>query len=390
MRHVPRLLAEEIRRASRAFPVVILTGPRRAGKTYLLRRCFPRASYHLLEDPDVTARVQSDPRGFLDEAGTPAILDEIQYVPELLNYIRSRADRLGSHSLRWIITGSQEAGLMRGVTESMAGRAAIFQLLPLSAAESPKVTVVHGGFPEALASPATAGTWYRSYIQTYLERDVRGISSIRNLATFRRFLALLASRAGQVLNRTEIAGPLGVSIPTVSEWIGILETTMQIILVHPFYENLGKRLIKSPKVYFMDSGLLCHLLGIGTETELMKSTFAGPVFEGFVAAEIVKAQINSGNRREVYFFRDRQGLEVDFLVPTAGRRIVLMEAKASRSVRPEAAGPMTRLLRSLGRYKTDAFVVGPRSASGPGISTLAPGVRAITTDSIGSALYGKQ
>jgi hypothetical protein len=389
MAHIPRLLAAELKRATGGFPVIILTGPRRAGKTYLLQRCFPRASYHLLEDPDVIARVQSDPRAFLDEAGSPAILDEIQNVPELLNYIRSRADRSGGRSCKWLITGSQEAGLMRGVTESMAGRAAIFQLLPLSVAESGKVTVVRGGFPEALAMPATADIWFRSYIQTYLERDVRAISSIRNLATFRRFLAMLASRAGQVLNRTEIAAPLGVSIPTVSEWIGILETTMQVMLVHPFYENLGKRLIKSPKIYFTDSGLLCHLLGIKTEAELMKSPFAGPVFEGFVAAEIAKAQINAGKRREIYFFRDRQGLEVDFLVPTAGRRIVLIEAKASLSVRPEAAISMIRLVRSLGRYKTESFVVGRHSADRPGMSALAPGVRLIGLDSIYSVLFGK-
>jgi len=387
MAYIPRLLAAELKRAAGGFPVVILTGPRRAGKTFLFQHCFPRASYHLLEDPDVIARVQSDPRAFLDEAGTPVILDEIQNVPELLNYIRSRADRSGGRSCKWLITGSQEAGLMKGVSESMAGRAAIFQLLPLSVAESRKVTVVRGGFPEPLASPATADIWFRSYIQTYLERDVRAISSIRNLATFRRFLAMLASRAGQVLNRTEIAAPLGVSIPTVSEWIGILETTMQVMLVHPFYENLGKRLIKSPKVYFTDSGLLCHLLGIKTEAELMKSPFAGPVFEGFVAAEIAKAQINAGIRREIYFFRDRQGLEVDFLVPTAGRRIVLIEAKASLSVRPDAAIPMIRLVRALGRYKTESFVVGRHSGDHPGMTALAPGVRLISLDSIDSALF---
>jgi hypothetical protein len=251
------------------------------------------------------------------------------------------------------------------------------------------VDVVHGGFPEALGSPKTAGVWFRSYIQTYLERDVRAISSIKNLATFRRFLAILASRSGQVLNRTEIASPLGVSIPTVSEWLGILETTMQVMLVHPFYENLGKRLVKSPKVYFTDSGLLCYLLGIASEVELMKSPFAGPVFEGFVASEIAKAQINSGQRREVYFFRDRQGLEVDFLVPTAGRRIVLIEAKASRTVQPGMAGPMLKLVKSLSRHRTDCFVVHRSSADGPGMTALASGVKAIPVSAIGSALSGK-
>ncbi|MEK7766829.1 MAG: DUF4143 domain-containing protein, partial [bacterium] len=313
---------------------------------------------------------------------TPAILDEMQNVPELFNYVRTRADqadREGHRACRWFLTSSQEAGLMRGVTESTAGRAAVLQLLPYSSAESPAVSVVHGGFPEPLARPAAAGLWFRSYLQTYLERDVRAITAIRDLATFRRFLALLAARAGQVLNRTAIAAPLGVSIPTVSEWIGILETTMQIILVPPYFENLGKRLVKSPKLYFTDSGLLCHLLGITTERDLLRSPFAGPVFEGFVASEIVKAQLNSGRRRDLYFFRDRQGLEVDFLVPGGGRRLTLLEAKASTTVRPEAAGPIRRLMRSLSRYEVRSYVVHWPTRAPAALATLAPGVQAVSS-----------
>src|SRR5207249_7271897 len=196
------------------------------------------------------------------------------------------------------------APLMQGVTESLAGRAAVFSLLPLGSLETPKVTLLRGGFPEVLARPAAARTWFRSYIQTYLERDVRAVSAIRSLATFRRFLALLASRCGQLLNKTDLAAPLGVSVPTISAWLSILETTGQILLIPPFYENFGKRLVKSPKLYFTDSGLACHLLGINSNDELQRSPFLGPLFEGFVASEIFKQQVNDGRRRSLYYFRD--------------------------------------------------------------------------------------
>jgi len=178
----------------------------------------------------------------------------------------------------------------------------------------------HGGFPEVIAHPSQAGTWYRSYLQTYLERDIRSLSAVRNLATFRRFLSLLATRTGRILNKTDLAAPLGLSVPAISQWLDLLEITSQIIIVPPYYENLGKRLVKSPKVYFSDSGLACHVLGIETPHLLERSPFLGSLFEGWVASEIVKYQLNAGRRRELYYFRDHQGLEVDFVVPTRGRR----------------------------------------------------------------------
>lgn len=343
MRYVHRKLEPQVVAAAKSFPALVLTGPRRSGKTWMLKHLFPQASYHLFEDPDVVARFRHDPQGFLDGVRLPAILDEIQNTPEVFNYVRSRIDREPRRTGRWFLTGSQESGLMGNVTESMAGRAAVMQLLPLSAGESPKATLLRGGYPEVLARPQAARLWFSSYLQTYLERDVRQVSSVQDLAMFRRFFALVASRHGQVLNKSDLAAPLGMSVPGIGRWLDILEATAQVLIVPPFFENLGKRLIKSPKVYVADSGLACHLLGIETEAELEKSPFLGALFEGFIAAEIVKAQVNAGGRRELYYFRDQQGLEVDFVVPGKNASVTLVEAKAARTVTPDMAGPMQRL-----------------------------------------------
>lgn len=382
MRSLPRELESHVRKAARSFPAVVLTGPRRAGKTWFLRRLYPRASYSLLEDPDVVSRLRSDPHGFLDALETPAILDEVQNVPELLNYIRARIDRQPRRTGQWFLTGSQEAPLMHGVTESMAGRAAILQLLPFSSRESPKVSILRGGYPEVLARPSAARLWFSSYLQSYLERDVRAITAVKDLSTFRRFLALLASRHGQVQNKSDLAAPLGVSVPTITQWLSVLETTAQILVVPPFYENFGKRLVKSPKIYLSDSGLACHLLGIESPAELARSSFHGVLFEGLVAAEIVKAQISTGRRRELYHFRDEQGLEVDFVFPGRRGSITLVECKASRTVVPSMTAPMRRLSEAISNRRTPAtrvesILVHQPRAGGDGISAIAPGVRAV-------------
>lgn len=343
MRYTARDISPILLKAARSFPAVVLTGPRRAGKTMLLRKLFPKASYTLMEDPDVIARVRSDPHGFLDGLKLPVVLDEVQNVPEIFSYVRSRIDRSPRRTGQWFLTGSQDAPLMRGVTESMAGRAALLQLYPLATTESPKVDLFLGGYPEAVARPASASLWFSSYVQTYLERDVRAVTNVRDLATYRRFMAMLATRHGQLLNRTDLAAPLGVSVPTISQWINVLETTQQIMLVPPYHGNLGKRMVKSPKVYFLDSGLACHLLGIASRAELERSPFKGVLFEGFMAAEVVKRQVNKGLRKEIYHYRDEHGLEVDFIVPGRNGGISLVECKAARTVLPSMAASMFRV-----------------------------------------------
>jgi len=372
-----RKLTSIVGEAARHFPALVLTGPRRAGKTTLFRRTFAQAKYILLEDPDIQARLRSDPRAFLEELRPPVIFDEIQNVPELLDYVRTLIDAKPRRMGQWLFTGSQEAPLMQGITESMAGRAAILQLLPFSLAETPKVSLLHGGFPEVLARPKARALWFSSYLQTYLERDVRAITNVRDLVTFRRFLSLVASRHGQMLNKTDLAAPLGVSVPTVGEWLQILEMTGQVIVVPPYFENFGKRIIKASKVYWADSGMACYLLGIATQSELERSPFLGALFEGFVAAEILKSQVNRGERKELYFFRDQQGLEVDFLVPRPNAGLWPVEAKASKTVHPAMAAPLLSLQKALGGRAKRLTVVHRKAAAGVATMAIAPGVDAL-------------
>ena len=375
----------------RMFPAVVLTGPRRAGKTFMLKKALPSATYVQLEDMDVLQSVRADPKGFLDSLALPVVIDEIQQAPELFNYIRSRIDAEPDKKGRWILTGSQESLLMRGVGESMAGRAGILRLSPFSQRESKNVSPFSGGYPEALAAGRNADLWYSSYVQTYLERDVRSIVAVRNLATFHRFLKILATRHGQMLNKTDMAAPLGVSVPTLTEWLNVLETSGLILRVAPYYRNVGKRLVKTPKVYFADSGLVCYLLGIRSRKELKSSPFAGPVFEGHVISEIVKAQQASGREGEVYYFRDEQGLEVDIVLSPRESEMVLAECKASATVTPDMSVPMRRLASAFKREgcMPSMYVVHNPLKTGRVAPTVGEGVGAVSTGEFIDAVFGR-
>ncbi|MGH9605917.1 MAG: ATP-binding protein [Terracidiphilus sp.] len=390
MATIRRQIAPFLLSALRRFPALVLTGPRRSGKTTLLRAAVPRAQYVLLEDPDIQDRVRRDPRAFIEGLKPPVIFDEIQNTPQLLDYVRTLVDAHPRRMGQWLFTGSQEAPLMQGVTESMAGRAAILQLLPFSLAETPRVSPLLGGFPEVVLRPRGRELWYASYLQTYIERDVRTIVNVRDLAVFRRFLSLLASRHGQMLNRTDLAAPLGVSVPTVSEWLHILEITGQILLVPPYFENFGKRLVKSPKIYWGDAGLACHLLGIQSQAELERSPFLGPIFEGFVAAEILKSQVNRGRRRELYSFRDQQGLEVDFLLPRPNAQFWAVEVKASKTAQPWMTGPLQSLSRVAGSRATRRILVHRKARMQTALTAIAPGVEALTIEQFTVEINGEK
>ncbi len=276
---------------------------------------------------------------------------------------------------------------MQEVTESMAGRLAVMQLYPFSVLETDRVNLLRGGFPDVVKKPVIADIWIQSYIQTYLERDVRSIAAIRDLSVFRRFMGLLASRHGNMLNKTDLATPLGVSVPTISSWLKVLEITGQIIVVSPYFENFGKRLVKSPKLYFTDSGLACYLLGIDSMEAMLESPFHGTLFEGFVASEVIKYQANNYRRTELYYFRDKQGLEVDFVIPQGAGKLLLVEAKSTKTLVPSMAQSLNRLTKSIGGYQTRSVIVHCGTSNTAVEQVLAPGIVARDVKSLLSELY---
>ncbi|MFZ5799891.1 MAG: ATP-binding protein, partial [Candidatus Omnitrophota bacterium] len=336
-----RILTKTIARAKTTFPALVITGPRQSGKTTLLRDLFRSThTYRNLEDPDTRMRAKEDPRGFLGQFEKPVVLDEIQYAPELLPYIKTDIDERRKAG-KWILTGSQNFTLMRGVSESLAGRAAILSLLPFSFAErtdrgeeslniiswlknllplpkgaqklsSPANLLLRGSYPE-IASKKTVDKdlWCSSYIATYIERDIRNLSQVGDLSQFERFLRLCAIRTGQILSVSELSREVGISVPTARRWLSLLETGYQIYLLYPFYRNLGKRLVKSPKLYFTDTALACYLLGLREPNTLLNSPHFPHIFESFVVTDLWKRFLHFGQTPSLYYLKTRDGLEVD-------------------------------------------------------------------------------
>jgi len=358
--YIKRALEEVLLNAISQFPAVVLTGPRQSGKTTLLRRLFrDTATYVSLETPDVRAAAVEDPRGFLQLYPPPVIFDEVQYAADLLPYIKERIDEDRHRAGQYFLTGSQNLLLLEKVTESLAGRAAILKLLPISRREEEgllerpfpwdlktplsKLSSESGGtdtgnfwdralrgqYPELVANKGRdIQLWHGSYIQTYLERDVRSLRQIGDLTLFQSFLTMLAARSGQLLNLAGMGRDLGVALNTVKKWLSVLEATHQICVLRPYFVNVNKTLVKTPKIYFTDTGTLSYLCGLRDPQHAATGPMGGAIFETAILSEIRKTFLNSSEEPRIYFWRTTSGWEVDFVVEWQGK-LISIEAKTS-------------------------------------------------------------
>jgi hypothetical protein len=329
------------------FPVVTVTGPRQSGKTTLCRAVFSEKTHVSLEDPDQLEHAHRDPRGFLDALRDGAVIDEVQNAPELPSYLQRIVDddpRPG----RFVLTGSQHIGLLAAISQSLAGRAAVVHLLPLSLDELRRFPHVSaeldevlwtGSYPRIHDARIPARDWLASYVATYVERDVRQVLKVGDLVTFQAFLRLCAGRSAQLLNLTSLGSDSGIDQKTAKAWLGVLETSFLTFRLPPFFHNLGKRWIKAPKLYFFDSGLLCFLLGIREPEQLRTHPLRGSVFESWVMAEIYKARTHRGIDPDLYFWRDSSGTEVDAIV-LDGNRARAVEIKAGKTLSSGVLEPM--------------------------------------------------
>lgn len=352
---LPRALTKPLRKAAGQYPVVTVTGPRQSGKTTLVQSAFPRYAYVSLEDPDLRSLALEDPRGFLAQFDGPAILDEVQNVPQLLSYIQTLVDKR-SRAGQFILTGSQNLLLLQSVSQSLAGRTAILHLLPLSLSEIhrraplsldvigrrlpkqdrlldldwPEV-VWRGFYPSLQSNKVQPQSWLANYYRTYVERDVRSIVNVGDLETFSRFVRICAGRCGQLLNTVSLGNDCGITHTTVRRWLSVLEASFIIQLLRPYHQSFNKRLIKAPKLYFTDTGLLCYLLGIRSSRDLRSHSSRGAVFESFVVAELMKAHWHQGIEPSLWFWRDSGGHELDLILDHHGSNVAI-EIKSGETV----------------------------------------------------------
>jgi uncharacterized protein len=353
---IPRHLAPYILKYSKEYPILALVGPRQSGKTTLARALFPSYKYISLENLDLRQQAAEDPRGFFQDHGKYLILDEVQRVPELFPYLQELVDATQDPA-QYILTGSSQFLLLENITQSLAGRIITFKLFPLTYTElyeypadanfesifrirhshRNKVDqdklyqiIWQGFYPRIHDKQIDSYRWYENYILTYVERDVRNLLQVKNLRLFAGFLKMVASQSGQLMNYANISNSIGVSVPTIKEWISILETSGLIYILPPYFENFSKRIIKTPKIYFVDVGLLCHLLSIRSVDHLKAHPLLGSIFENFMVSECFKRFYNLGETPPLYFWRDQSGNEVDLLIHD-GLKSFPIEFKLSRS-----------------------------------------------------------
>jgi hypothetical protein len=389
--YIPRSLEPVIKKAVSQFPVVVLVGPRQSGKTTLLKHLFGN-QYPIvsLEPPDIRIAALNDPRGFLNLYPPPVVLDEIQYAPVLLPYLKEQVDTHRERPGQYLLTGSQNLLLMQQVTESLAGRAAILKLLPMSRWEvdchpqralpwekgkAPSLTIkspqelwentLRGFYPEVVANPdRDARLWQASYVQTYLERDIRNLRNIGDLTLFQTFLRALAARSAQILNLSDLSREIGVSVNTAKNWLSILEASFQIIILRSYYANIGKRLVKSPKIYFTDTGLLCYLVGLRDIDHAASGPMGRAIFENLVVAELFKIYIHRGEEPALSFWRTAAGSEVDLVIETQDQ-LVPIEIKQSETPRPEMAKEIINFQKDFVGKAGQGYVIHPGSMTLP-------------------------
>ena len=352
--YIHRAIEKELLSAAKEFPVIVLTGPRQTGKSTILQHIFPGHDYTTFDDPLTAKLANSDPEFFLSRA-KKMIIDEIQYVPGLLPFIKMAVDRDRRNSGHFILTGSQYFPLMGGISESLAGRAALYELLPFSSEEIPQkadsggmkqsfLSMFKGFFPEVVAHGVNRDRFYPSYLRTYLERDIRQITSVHDLKVFQNFLELLAARAGNILNVHELSKEAGISFTSARRWISILESTRLIYLLRPYAKNISKRVIKSPKLYFTDTGLLAYLLRYPDAATMSAGPQAGAFFENLVLAEILKLKYNHNLNFEPYFYRDSNHNEIDFLLDY-GTAVKVFEVKCTSTPNDKHFAPLVKLAK---------------------------------------------
>ena len=349
-----RAAAAALRRLARYYPVIALTGPRQSGKTTLARATFPRKPYVNLEDPDVREFAERDPRGFLGQYRSGAVLDEAQRAPDLFSYLQTIVDADRRPGM-FVLTGSQQFGLFSRIAQTLAGRVGLAHLLPFSLTElgraaaprSVEELLWRGLYPPVIDLGVPPGTWYADYMATYVERDVRQLINVRDLNAFRRFVRMCAARTGQLLNLSSLAADCGVTHNTAKAWISVLEASYIVRLLAPYHRNFGKRLVKAPKLYFVDTGLAASLAGIREPGELVIHPMRGALFETWVFAELLKYGCNRGQPLELTFWRDSSGNEVDFLDERKGR-LHALEVKSGRTVAGDYLNGLERFARIAG------------------------------------------